>query len=303
MKKIVFIVNPNSGNGYGASIGKKIEAVRKHSDIEMDIRYTEKVMDATRMASEYTKADDVLLVSVGGDGTLNEVLNGLHAGVPLAIIPSGSGNDFYRLIDPMISDMTTLINETINGSIQYVDYGIVNGKKFIGSFSVGLDADIVYKAREIQKSHPRVRKSAYVRALIDEMRHPQKFHVIFEDDKTSVEKDALIVSCLNGRYYGGGFNPAPTSDFQDGLVDINIVDFIKMGRILTLVPKYMKGKHYGAKEVTFVRSHRFTITCDKEMVAQVDGELFKATTFDIEVVNKGLPLMVARGGKDHAVKE
>ena len=295
MKKIVFIINPNSGNGYGAEIGKKISKLAPSLRVECEILYTKNQGDATRFADKYTKSDDVVIISVGGDGTMNEVLNGIHAGVTMGIIPSGSGNDFFRIIDPHITDIEELIKQTIAGTIRYIDYGIVNGKKFLGSFSVGLDANVVDGSRKIQQKNKRVRKSGYILAALAEVIKPNPFNMTFEDAQINVNQSCLFVSALNGQYYGGGFNSAPDADIEDGLLDINIVEAMKPTRIVSLLPVYMQGKHYGLKEVIIHQSNRFTMTCDREMTAQVDGELFRASKFDVQVVNKGIPFLIAKG--------
>lgn len=295
MKKIVFIVNPHSGNGFGKEIGRIIEEMIPTIPYECEIHYTHKRNDATMYAARYTKSDDAVIVSVGGDGTMNEVLNGIHAGVCMGIIPSGSGNDFFRLIDPEINDIKELIRQTIYGKVEYIDYGIVNQRKFLGSFSVGLDADVVMKAAEIQKKNKKVRKSAYVRAVMSEVFHPPVFGVHFEDASVNVNQECLLVSVMNGRYYGGGFSPAPEADYQDGLLDVNIVESMNTSKIIRLLPLYMKGKHYGCKEVIAHSTNHFTMVCDRVKVAQCDGELIEEKRFDVQIVNKGLPILLAKG--------
>ena len=295
MKKVVFIINPRSGNGYGEEIGKKIEELIPSLPYESEILYTKRKNDAKEFASRYFKSDDVVILAVGGDGTMNEVLNGIHAGVTMGIIPSGSGNDFFRMIDPKISDIKELVKATINGRVEYVDYGIVNGSKFLDSFSIGLDAAIAYKAKDIQMKNPKVRKSAYLRAILSEIFHNGIFNVHYEDSSIHVNQSCLLISALNGKYYGGGFKPTPDANYQDGMLDINIIEGMTTSRMISLVPIYMKGKHYGCKEVISTLSNRFTLTCDKEVAAQIDGELFMGSIFDVQVVQQGLPILIAKG--------
>lgn len=295
MKKIVCIINPTSGNGYGAEIAKKIEKLRDQLPCEIEILLTKKANDATELARKFTKSDDVLILAVGGDGTMNEVLNGIRAGVRMGIIPCGSGNDFFKLIDPKLSSLEELILKTINGKEICVDYGIVNDRKFLGSFSIGFDAGIAANAKNVQDKNKYLRKTSYLFSLIGDMFSLQPLKIDYEDANHSIKEKSILISVMNGRYYGGGFNPTPNADVSDGMLDLTIVRNMPVAKFVSLIPSYATGNHYKhPKEAIILQTNRFTLECDKDVVAQVDGEIFYASYFDVQLVHKGLHLVVAK---------
>lgn len=297
MTKKIFIVNPASGNGEGKNYGLKLESMLPKMGIDFEIIYTEGPKHATEIASRYFKSDDVDLIAVGGDGTMNEVLNGIHSGVSMGILPCGSGNDFYRLIDPKLISFQSEVEALLNGEKTTIDYGVMNGFKFLGSFSIGMDANVVDRVVKIQEKNKGVRKSAYLRAVAGELFSKHGFNAYLETDDQQYEKKVLMVSALNGRYYGGGFKPAPFADIQDGLFDVSMIDNIPMLTIARLMPKYMAGKHMDLEQVTFVRTNHFTLRSEEEMICQCDGELIRGKLFDLHLVTRGLSFIMPKGTK------
>ena len=128
--KYVFIVNPKSGKGKALELSKRIEEVCIKRGIDYEIVYTERPKDATLIAKEF-KRDKCVIFSVGGDGTVNEVMRGvIDTKNMLGVIPGGSGNDFYKMLDGSYK------------LYQECDIGKVNSEYFINTFSIGIDADI-----------------------------------------------------------------------------------------------------------------------------------------------------------------
>lgn len=297
MSKKIFIVNPKSGNGQGKMYGLKLAQMLPQMNVDYEIIYTEYPRHATEIAARYFRVDDCDLIAVGGDGTMNEVLNGVHAGVCMGILPCGSGNDFYRLIDPKLLSFQSEVEAVLHGEKVMIDYGVMNGHKFLGSFSIGMDANVVNRAAKIQQKNKGVKKSAYLRAVAGELFSKHGFDAYLETDQMSIKKQVLLVSALNGRYYGGGFKPAPQADIQDGLFDVSMIDTLPVWRIAQLLPKYMAGKHRDLKEIICVTTNHFTLKSDEQMVAQCDGELFTNNLFELQVMTRGLGFIMPRGTK------
>lgn len=292
--KDLFIVNPKAGNGDGYKKSKVIEAVLKERETPYEMIYTKYPLHAIEIARSYKQSDDVRIFAVGGDGTLNEVLNGINVGVPLGIIPCGSGNDFFKMITRRSFDFKTMLRDTLDGTIEKVDYGILNGRKFMNSFSVGIDATINRKAKILQ-TKSRLKAGAYMQSALLEVLHPIPMHVTLELEDQSITKDALLISSLNGKWYGGGFMPAPSADIRDGLFEVSMIDYIPTLKILPLFPRYMIGKHIGASVVSVFRANRFTLHTRDLCQAQIDGELIEGTHFELQVIHQGLPLIIPKG--------
>ena len=137
--KHVFIVNPTSGKGKALKIVDKIEEVCTKRNIEYEIHYTKSSGDATKIAKKYHFSKNIIF-SVGGDGTLNEVLNGVMGTKNiLGIIPCGSGNDFYKTLDK------------IDDEFPVIDVGKINGKYFINIVSIGIDAEVAKNVSLMKK--------------------------------------------------------------------------------------------------------------------------------------------------------
>lgn len=292
--KDLFIVNPKAGNGEGLRKSKIIEEIAKKRKQPYEMIYTQHPLHATEIARSYRQSDDVRVFAVGGDGTLNEVLNGMNVGVSLGIIPCGSGNDFFRMITNRSYDFETMVQDTLNGTIEKIDYGILNGRKFMNSFSVGIDATITRKAKQLQ-AKSKLKAGTYMQSALLEVLHPTPLHVTLELEDRSITKDALLISSLNGKWYGGGFMPAPTANISDGLFEVSVIDYISTLRILPLFPRYMAGKHTKASVVTVFQTNRFTLHTSELIQAQIDGELIEGTHFELQVIHQGLPLVIPKG--------
>ena len=119
-------------------------------------------------------------------------------------------------------------------------------------------------------------------------------HTKITYDGQMFEQDSLLISCLNGEYYGGGFHPCPQSIIDDGKVCVNVVEQLSLGQIIRLLPSYTQGKHYKAKQVKYFETSQFTIELDRPIVYQVDGELFQDASFTIEVFPKALQLIIPK---------
>ena len=137
--KHVFIVNPVSGRGKALKVSLGIKKICEEEKLDYEIHYTNGPKDATRIAKE-VKGSKNIIYSVGGDGTLNEVLNGvIGTKNMLAVIPAGSGNDFYRTLSKMDDEMPL------------IDVGKVNGKYFLNVVSIGIDAEVAKNAEVMKK--------------------------------------------------------------------------------------------------------------------------------------------------------
>lgn len=296
VNRTVFLINPKSGNGEGMKQVPLIESVMKELGYSYELMMTQYPMHAQELARSYRQSDGVRLIAVGGDGTINEVLNGINVGVPMGIIPCGSGNDFFRMISQDKMDIKQLIQDTVEGEVMLVDYGIMNGRKFLNSCSIGFDATIAREAKRVQsKSVLDLKGGAYMWAALKGIMRPVAMHATLELVSGTIRKNTLLISAMNGKWYGGGFCPAPQADIRDGLFEISVIDFLSTPKILPLFPKYMKGTHQSSPAVIVLQTNRFTLHTDRKTEMQLDGELFEDTRFELEVVHQGLSLLVPRG--------
>jgi YegS/Rv2252/BmrU family lipid kinase len=228
------------------------------------------------LASKYSVEDDVTVYACGGDGTAYEVLNGIQKGVPMAVIPSGTGNDFTRSFryPKHLTELKDILIQTIEGRNVQIDIGEANGLLFHNCTTMGLDAKVTIKAEKVGKKLMMPSKLVYIVSLFLTLkeRAPIELHLTL-DGKTTVHQ-MILCAVMNGKYYGGGFKPTPDASVQDGLFDVCLVDYCNLFTILRLLPKYMFGKHTHEKQAHFYKADQLEIRTKEPIASQIDGEVF-----------------------------
>lgn len=288
MKKHVFIINPASGTGKYQKILKLIEDNFVDSKLDYEIRKTEYEKHAIEIAQEYR--GDVVLYSVGGDGTAHEILNGIHPEVEMAIIPVGTGNDFWRMIDYKDSLKEILYN-TIEGKTIEVDVGLANGRRFLNCANVGLDAEVNRRVNNVRLDWV-PRGLVYLYAALRELRFYKPIDVEIDLDGVKSNHKLLLSSFMNGKWYGGGFKSAPHANITDRKLDVCLVEEMPMSKILKVIPKYFKGEHLALEEVTYQQVSAIRIKSDEKIIIGNDGELFEFDDIEIKVDPNTLKLRI-----------
>jgi YegS/Rv2252/BmrU family lipid kinase len=283
--KHLFIINPVAGKGHAGSYIPAIHNHFKGNTEEYHIEITQNPGHAKDIAAWYSERGDYRIYSAGGDGTLNEVLNGMAgSGCSLGVLPAGSGNDFIKSIYKS-RDYKDILEKTIGGEATPIDCGIINDRYFINIMSVGLDAEIAYYSGKINKKLHLAGMVSYLMGIVVALiKGKIKFPIkITFDGNEEIETKIALTACTNGRYYGGGFIPVPTTELNDGILDVCFVEAKSLPEILYLIPKYMKGTHVGMKGVNFRKIEKMRIESEEELKINVEGELFFANTVNIEI--------------------
>ena len=265
----IFIVNNHAGNKKGRDFSLYLENLPFECKRQCLVVNSKKRGDISELVKYYCNLyKNATIYSVGGDGTLNEVVNGISSFQNLAIIPTGTGNDFYRAY------------KEIKGT-KKIDIGMVNGRKFINIASVGLDAKIARDAN-IYKCKKNLKNSAYPISIIK--------NIIKKEDFSTSLGDLTLLAVANGKYYGNGIPLNPNYNLNDGLLDIYKVDKIKRLEILKLLLKIYKGTHTNDELVDYCQTNYLNISSDINLIGNVDGEIFYAKEFEFKVLPNGLTL-------------
>lgn len=231
----------------------------------------------------------------GGDGTVHEVINGIKPNIPLAIIPVGTGNDFYRYFKTDISDIKQLLNDTLDGYSTKIDLGLVNDIKFINCFSMGFDAIVSDNANKMIRDNKTSNHLAYLICALKELVKPDLMDItITIDNNEPFDKKALIMAMMNGKYYGGGFNPTPDALINDNLLDYCTIDNLSKFKLIKLLPAYTKGTHVSAKEASCGKFEKLHISSPVELTMEADGETFYSSEVDIKVLKNYLTLILPK---------
>jgi YegS/Rv2252/BmrU family lipid kinase len=292
----LIIVNPQAKHGEATKLTPVIE--RLLSSVPHDTVETDSPGNAVAIAAEAKGYD--LVVAVGGDGTVHEVLNGLmrhpaDSRPALGVLPTGSGNDTCRTLGiPFdISDAAMLL---ATGERRRYDVGVCNGIFFNNSFAAGLDAKVTAKAVEYKVTKQRSGLWLYLTALL---------HVLFKDldafdvrlgfDGGPLEPTrTLIVAMTNGATYGGGFKITPAAIPDDGLFDVCMIDELRLHQALWRLPFVIAGKHTKMPVVHMSRHTAAVITSDVPLPAQLDGEVLLETRYELSMLAGAIECVVPR---------
>jgi diacylglycerol kinase (ATP) len=237
------------------------------------------------------------VIIVGGDGSLNEVVNGLLRAdrrVPLGIIAAGSGNDYAWYTLQLPRDPLAAIERAFHGQPVPVDVGLVNGYYFANAFSVGIDADIAVAAGELKKvpflSGTRLYYVSIMRQLLFGYHRCPWLKICLDEGQQGdpVEKRYVLMAVTIGPTYGAGFRIAPKAVHTDGFFDICTIDYTPLLRALQLLPIAKKGEHAGLPEVRFYRARTAHIESKFPVNIQMDGETSSAVNFHAEIVPQAL---------------
>ncbi len=282
----LFIINPAAGSRDRTEIYRqKIEDVFTSRNIPYRIEVSAAPGECARIAREAAQSgEEYRIYSCGGDGTMNEIINGIagYENVAVTMYAGGSGNDFIRLFDDpdAFRDLSQLID------CKEATFNLIkcNDKYSLNICSVGLDARIGTDVANYKRLPLLSGFRAYaVSAVVNVIRGIAR-HFVVEIDGERIDEDLTMISICNGRFYGGGFNPVPEADPSDGLLDVLLVKKVSRLQAATVVGKYKAGKYKELPHlVRHIRTTSLKVICDQPSSIQLDGELLIAKEVEFSV--------------------
>ena len=308
--KYWFIVNPVSGKGkFAAHICEKIEEYASREQIEYEILKTAARGDATRIAREIceTYPEEKIIFACGGDGMVSEVASGLAGfdAVTLGVLPAGTGNDFVRSfsfpkqfasLDAQMSGTTVLID-----AIHYTgDNGL--DAYSLNVLNMGFDCHVVACADRAKKI-PLVRSSfAYMTGVAMAMvTKPGLLGEISVDGGPFRSFDLMFLLAANGRFYGGGYLPAPYALMNDGKIDLCLVKNVSRMELVKLIGSYREGtflkqKHVLRKKLAeYHRCEQIDVRFPKPTAVCGDGEITETETLHAEICREKIRFLLPKG--------
>ena len=239
---------------------------------------------------------DSLLVVIGGDGTVNEVVNGaVRSGAEIAVLPSGTGEDFGRT-HGIPGDFDGAVRVALEGETRTIDLGRVEldagtGRYFANVGSVGMSGAVAQRANAMTKKFGG--RATFFYALTREFLAWQNTRVMVElADGTRREAPMHDVIVANGHCHGGGMRLAPDAEQDDGLFDVVLIGDVNKLDFLTTAPKLYSGRYLSHPKVELLRSPAVSITAAEPLPLEVDGEPIGATPARFEIVPAALRLRV-----------
>ena len=294
--RILFVINPQAGRGTTLKLLPQLEKLLLEKEVDHEIRWTEGPGDATHFTKEI-KADYDLVTVIGGDGTMNEVLNGLVGGeTPMAVIPIGTGNDFVRSAKlPM--KLEAALDNILNGKPRMVDLGLYNSERyFVNVLGIGFDAYANIQSRKIKRLKGKI---VYLVAIFKTLRHWSAVPMRIELDDQTIDDHSYLTCIANGWSVGGGLSLAPDAQLEDGFFDVCHVSDISSMKIVWNFPKLINGKINDLEEVTILRSKKVKVTSEEPLPMHLDGEIIEGNSkvFEVEMIPGGFTIWDGGMGK------
>ena len=296
--KHLFIINPAAGSRdrtaeYSAAIRTACDARR----LNYEIRVSMGPGDCANIAREAaTAGEEVRLYACGGDGTLNEVVNGAagYHNAAVTVYSGGSGNDFVRMFDDPKAFFD--LDRLLDAQESEFDLIKVNGDYALNICSVGLDARIGTDVSNYKRFPLLQGFRAYALSTLVNVLRGIGEHYIVELNGERIDGEQTMVCVCNGRFYGGGFNPVPEADPSDGLLEVLVVKKVSRLQVPGVVGKYKAGKYRELSElIRHFQTNRLTIRCDKPTAINLDGELRRAQTIEISLAKEKIRFFHPKG--------
>jgi diacylglycerol kinase (ATP) len=316
MEQIYFIINPKARNGYCLKIWQQIEIQLEAEKISYLAFFTEYPNHAQILANQIASKNQnhKLIVAVGGDGTMHEVMNGIvkFKNITLGFIPGGSGNDFSRGFhipsDPVVALKVILRLSKKEG--QSIDIGkIMMGNQqdhfFINNMGTGFDAIISYEVNQSQMkaffNKLSLGRLVYVYFLLKKLFTYKSSTIDLSiDGNKHIFEQTWFVTVSNQPYYGGGMKIAPQAVPDDGLLDITVVHQLSRLKLLLVFISVFWGKHVHFKEVKTFTGRKISIESDSSLYVHADGEHIGYTPLNIQLQSKALQVITRRQCKGEA---
>lgn len=283
--KVVFIANEQAGSGKGALVWQKLKS-------QLTIPYIAHTTDyaghAIQLAAQYTtdSSENILLLAVGGDGTVHEVIEGAagHPHISIGAMKAGSGNDFARGYYSFehVVDIENYYNNS-KSSLSEMDLGSIlleqkDPQSFVNNAGIGFDAYITTKVNQSKLksvlNYVKLGQLSYMLLTIWALFTFKRFNAkVSSNGKNYTFRNVWFISICNQPFFGGGMRISPHSKPNDQQLELTVVHDLSRIKLLLIFLTVFWGKHERFKEVTMLQGNHFSINVDAPTLSHVDGEL------------------------------
>lgn len=291
MNRYKFILNPIAGGGRAKSMMPVIEKYFQEAKLDYEIYQTSGHQDAIGAARRAAEEGFNIVVAVGGDGTVNEVLNGIVGSeAALAVIHGGKGNDFALSVN-VPKETEAACRALEKATIKKIDLGKVLNRHFINSVGVGFDATVASRVNRGIK--PLNGVSAYIYAVFETLLtyRPIEMEIELGDGRKFIQKPMLVAVGI-GRSYGGGMMILPDAIQDDGLLDICVFDQMNNLALAYHFPKVFRGTHVKLKEAALYRSEEVTLHLSEKCPLHMEGEILIGDQMHFTIEKQAMPVVV-----------
>ena len=307
----IAVINPNAGGGRVAKEWPLLSNMLKDRGFSFEEVFTTHRYHAVELVIYSLKRGFRNFISVGGDGTLHEIVNGIFyqkevpvSEITMAVLPAGSANDWTRMYripkdyDKAIE--TVLEGRTVMQDVARVEYsqaGVRNSRYMVNVAGVGLDANICLRcnaSKDKGKSGDLAYVKAAFKALVSRTSTPTKVVV---DGRSFFSGKMFSLAFGIGKYSGGGMMQVPDAVADDGLVNVMVARKVSKIKFLLLFKQLFKGTIYRIREVSHTTASRVCVISRKPDRVEIDGEVVGTTPMNLEVLPRALRVVVGRDFK------
>jgi|YelNatPaOPRAMG01_1025707.scaffolds.fasta_scaffold00033_32 YegS/Rv2252/BmrU family lipid kinase len=265
------LVNPVANHGKGRNLFSYIKNLFIREKLNFDIEFT-KGKDKTIEQVENALANGAnIIVAAGGDGTINEVINGLKGRGVLGILPIGRGNDIALSLK-IPRNLERAIKILKEGKHFKMDLGMVDGRYFVGITGIGFDAEVNISANKMKLKG----SLGYILSVFTTLKKYKAKECEISFDGIKWKGEITLVAIGNTKNYGGGMKILPNSKLDDGYFDICIIEKVSPLELILYFPLIFIGKHTINPHVKMFRAKEVKVKGPKNLMATMDGELIKA---------------------------
>lgn len=291
------IVNPNAGSGKGKKDWDNISALLKEANLPFIVKFTEKKGHAILFTREGITDGFRKIITVGGDGTLNEVVNGVFTNgicptndISLALIPVGTGNDWgrmfgipldYKTAIKIISENKQMLHDI--GLVSYFDGPEKKNRYFINIAGLGFES-VVVKRTNIQKDKGRSGKLIYLYNLLMSLLFYKNTRAEIVIDGKNNSADVFSINVGNGRYCGGGMRQTPDALPDDGVLDVTIINGMGKFEIIRNLKILYDGTILSHPKIEGYKCKNIKVTSDSVIYTEADGESLGHTPVEFSII-------------------
>ncbi|WP_018131450.1 diacylglycerol/lipid kinase family protein [Effusibacillus pohliae] len=280
--KTLLIVNQQAGKGKTKRRWPELQRQLERFGIRYDVHLTSRPKEATEVARQ-AAAQYARVIAVGGDGTVNEVVNGL-AGQPAAfgVLPSGTGNDFARMLQ-IPNNPYLAVQRLAVANERPADLLQLNGTYIAGAIGIGFDGAVAEDIdRAPWKKH--AGSFAYVLGVLKLLFQFPPFTLRLQiDDRELLFPKCWLAAIGNSKFYAGGMKICPDAQHDDGLLDICVVHNLTQFELLKLLPSVFSGRHVLHPNIVCLQGKSVRVRTDRPVPMHGDGEIFGKTPGDITI--------------------
>lgn len=298
----VFIVNPAAGKrDMTEDIRSRAKEIFQRRGEPFVVERTEYSGHAIEIAAKYAAdGEPTRFYACGGDGTLNEVVNGMYkySHCSVAPYPCGTGNDLIKCMGADAKKRFLDIEALADGDECMIDLISSGHRISLNVASVGYDVTVAMLVQRFKRLPLVSGNMAYILAVIYSFFNGMRFRYSFVVDGEEIpEEDFIFATFCNGRYYGGGFLPAPKASLQDGLMDLVLVRAVSRFDVIKLVGAYKNGTVMEKRpDIIIHRTCKHVSMCSKvPMLVNYEGETIPHDTLEMKIMPAALRFVVPKG--------